>query len=142
LGLFFAGLWVVYEGPTFLRNWEPEQRIVLWIFGCLWLVGACFSVFSFEEVIVDRYGMEIRSLLWKYTRDQNYFENGLVRNLRYEQWSGGEGEPLQNGLRFEYKSQTFTFALRLGEEECQELVKSMRQIHAFQLQDPAYPAVN
>lgn len=125
--------------PALWRSILEGMLVVMCTTGMLLL--CTLSLFDFEKIIVTEDVLEIRSMALGFTRSERSFENELVRNLRFDRWAGPIRAGPQNGVRFEYKTETVTFAQQAGQADCQALIDRMCNVYKFSLQDPAFPPV-
>jgi hypothetical protein len=101
----------------------------------------CNTVFGYDVVSVSPSTIEIQSSLLGMTLSRKEFNNQIVQNLRYEEWSAGRGGQ-QNGIRFEYNGKTITFARQAKADDSWSLIDRMCEIYEFSIPTPTpSPAV-
>lgn len=99
------------------------------------------DVFGYAIVAVSPSTLTVRSVVLGFVTSLKEFDNNLVRNLRYEEWSGGRAGQ-QNDIRFEYDSKTVTFARQASQEDSWALIDRLCEIFKFSVPAPARsPAV-
>ena len=100
-----------------------------------WVYYFAQALFGYDRVEVGLSSLTVRSIVLGFVASRKEFGNQLVRDLRYEEWPGGRAGQ-QSGIRFEYDSETFTFARQACAEDSWELIDQMCKVYKFSTPEP------
>jgi hypothetical protein len=145
--LLFLVIWcwgAAYIGATLIDAIENHGGAIARLsFGVIlasaaslaWMYYFAQALFGYDSVEVGPSSLTVRSIVLGFVTSRKEFGNQLVRDLRYEEWPGGRAGQ-QSGIRFEYDSETFTFARQASAEDSWELIDQMCKVYKFSTPEP------
>jgi hypothetical protein len=88
------------------------------------------TLFGRELIVITEPRMEVRTLFMGFVVGRRMYENRLVRQLRYEEWS--ERGVRTSGIRFKYNGKTHVLVkATLGESDSLRTVVRIINVYKF-----------
>jgi hypothetical protein len=139
---YFTAAVIGYNNRTHTQGSAGRAALIFLIVtaGLFWVVFTTLkTLFYVETVTVTSSTLTITGRLLGLQLNNHSYDNATVRNLRYDEWPGGRSGT-QNGIRFEYNSDTVTFAEQADVTKSWELIDKMCEAYRFSVPKPKLPS--
>ena len=98
------------------------------------LYGVLRMLFSSELIILDKTTLEIEEWIFAFRLSALTFRNSTIKNLRYEERSGGRAG-IQRRIGFDSDGERTTFAQRATRRDSMEIINKMLEVYKFPVQE-------
>jgi hypothetical protein len=130
---YFSAAVSGYNNRTNIHRSSGEAVLIFFFVtaGLLWVLFITLkTLFYVEAITVTSSTLSIVGKLFGFQLKDKSYDNATVKNIRYEEWSGGRNGT-QNGIRFDYNGQTVTFARQADTAKSWELIDRMCEAFKF-----------